>query len=287
MLGTLLVPLDGSGMAERALAWATLLQRVTTARLDLVWTTPGVVRPERAGAGLSATTMDVWDGVPAAEVGSGPGDPAVTILDAIGCRRPDLVVMAADSWSNLGLGSDVAREVARRAPVPIVLIPTGTALPDVDQGARRILVALDGSAYAEQALLPAQSLADALESDLILLRVVSPKAAMVVGLAHDEASLASARRYVEDLAGALHARHRQVSALAVVGNPLTMIPAVGRTQRASLIAMTTRGRGADTHAELGDVASEILRSTGVPLLLVPPIASDRPAPWSRSADTGA
>jgi nucleotide-binding universal stress UspA family protein len=273
-------------MADRALGCATTLQRATAARLELLWTTPGAVNAERTASEVPATTIDIWDGAPVAVLGSGTCDPVATILNAIGCRRPDLVVMAADSWSNLGLGPDVAHEVARRAPVPILLIPTGATLPDLAPEVRRVLVALDGSVSAEQTIKPARALADALEGELILLRVVMPKA-VVASPAHGGDDLASARRYVEDLADTLHTARRRTFALAVVGNPLTMISAVSRTQRATVIAMTTRGRSADVHAELGDVASELLRTTGVPLLLVPPTAPDRSALVSRPADARA
>jgi nucleotide-binding universal stress UspA family protein len=194
--------------------------------------------------------------------------------------------MASAGWSSLGLGTDMAREVARRSPVPILVIPTGMEPPRVDQHVHRILVALDGSEYAEQALTPARALADALAADLVLLRVVRPRA---VASGHPkggkQTNLAGARRYVEELAVSLRSTYMHVSALAVVGDPLSMIAAVSRAQRADLIAMTTRGRGAETHSELGDVSSEILRSSGVPLLLVPPLAPGGFALWSESATT--
>jgi nucleotide-binding universal stress UspA family protein len=87
---------------------------------------------------------------------------------------------------------------------------------------------------------------------------------------------------VEGLAVPLRSIRRRVSALAVVGDPLSMIAAVSRAQHADVIAMTTRGRAAETHSDLGDVSSEILRSTDVPLLLVPPMAHDALAVRSRS-----
>jgi nucleotide-binding universal stress UspA family protein len=154
----------------------------------------------------------------------------------------------------------------------------------IDQGVRRILVALDGSEYAEQALTPARALADALRAELLLLRVVRPRAVASGSLEHGiRVDLAGARRYVDRLAVPLRATGTRASSLAVVGNPLTMIAAVSRAQRADLIAITTRGRGADTRSELGGVSSEILRSSGVPLLLVPSKAPGGFALSSKSA----
>jgi nucleotide-binding universal stress UspA family protein len=284
-LATLLVPLDGSWMAERALTCATMLQRATGARLELLRTVPDLVHANGIGCEGAAGTMNVWDGARAAEAGDGPGDPVTTILAAIRCRRPALVVMASASWSSLGLGADVAREVARRSPVPILAIPTGMEPPRMERHVRRILVALDGSACAEQALTPARALADALAADLVLLRVVRPRAFPSDRLeGGNQVDLAGARRYVEGLAIPLRSIRAQVSALAVMGDPLSMIAAVSRAQRADVIAMTTHGQGAETHSGLGDVPSEILRSTGVPLLLVPPMAPGEVAVRSRLAD---
>jgi nucleotide-binding universal stress UspA family protein len=180
--------------------------------------------------------------------------------------------MASNSWSSVGLGIDVARQVARRSPVPVLVIPTGRESCREDHDVRRILVALDGSEQAEQALTPTRVLADALEADMLLLRVVTPKVAVFSGRAQDDVDLAAARRYVESLADAMQATGRRVSALAVVGEPGTMIATVSRTQRAGLLAMTTRGKGAIGYSELGGIATSSLQSVGMPLLLVPPFA---------------
>jgi nucleotide-binding universal stress UspA family protein len=145
----------------------------------------------------------------------------------------------------------------------------------IDRSVRRIPVALDGSEYAEPSLTPARALADALAADRVLLRVVRPWAVASGTLEDgDQVDLAGARRYVEGLAVALRSTDVRVSALAVVGAP-SMIAAVSRAHRVDLIAMTTRGRAANTQPELGGVSSEILRSSGVPLLLVPPLAPGR------------
>jgi nucleotide-binding universal stress UspA family protein len=247
-IATLLVPHDGSWMADRALACATMLHRATGACLDLL--------------------RMAHDAAP----GSDPDDPVSTILDAIEGRRPDLVVMASDSWSHAGVGVDVARKVARCSPAPVLVIPTGLESVRDEYEVRRILVALDGSEQAEQALTPARALADALDADLLLLRVVTPKAAVPGGRAPDDLDLPAARRYVEALAAELQATGRRVSALSVVGEPGTMIAAVSRTQRASLIAMTTRGKGATGRSGLGGIADGSLQAAGMPLLLVPPFA---------------
>jgi nucleotide-binding universal stress UspA family protein len=260
-------------MADRALACAAMLQRAAGARLDLLRIAPDVVPGTHVRSALPADGTDAWDGVVVVESVADFGDPVSSIVDAIEDRRPDLVVMASDTWSSAGLGVDIAHHVARRSPVPVLVVPTGPESVRDGHDVRRILVALDGSEQAEQALGPAQMLAHALDADMLLLRVVTPKVAVFAGRADgDDVDLAAARRYVEELAREIQTARTRVSALAVAGEPGTMIAAVGRTQRASVLAMSTRGRGDPGYPALGGIAAGSLRSSGVPLLLVPPLA---------------
>jgi nucleotide-binding universal stress UspA family protein len=257
-------------MADRALACATMLQGATGARLDLLRLAPDLIPGMQSPSGPMAGVTDIWNGASTLDRGTDLDDPVTVILNDIERRRPDLVVMPSDSWSSVGLGVDVARQVARRSPVPVLLIPTGPESFREDHDVRRILVALDGSESAEQALIPAGVLADALEADMLLLRVVTPKHAVFGGRApDDDLDLAAARRYVEALADALQRSGRRASALAVVGEPGTMIAAVSRTQRAGMLAMTTHGKCANRYSELGGIATSSLQSVGMPLLLVP------------------
>jgi nucleotide-binding universal stress UspA family protein len=260
-------------MADRALGCAAMLQGATGARLDLLRIAPDVVPGSHVRSALPADAPDVRGGVSGGESVADFGDPVSSIVDVIGDRRPDLVVMASESWSSAGLGIDVAHHVARHSPVPVLVVPTGPESVRDGHDVRRILVALDGSEQAEQALRPAQMLANALDADMLLLRVVTPKRAVFGGRAHgDDVDLAAARRYVEELARTIRTSRTRVSALAVVGEPGTMIAAVGRAQRASVLAMSTRGKGDSGHPAMGGIATSSLQSAGVPLLLVPPSA---------------
>ena len=82
-LATLLVPFDGSWMADRALACATMLQRATGAHLDLLGTAPDVAHANHIASGVTDRRHDVWDGAGEADQGDGPGDPVAIILATI------------------------------------------------------------------------------------------------------------------------------------------------------------------------------------------------------------
>ena len=270
---TLLVPHDGSWMADRVLAYAAILQDATGGRLDVLRLEPDGLLEAHVQSRVPPGAGNSQDDASAIDQGADLSAPATIIRDAIERCRPDLVVMASETWSTIGLGVEVTRQVARCSSAPILVIPTNSESPRRDLDVRRVLVALDGSEQAEQALAPAQMLADALEGDMLLLRVMTAKVGVGGGRAPDDGlDLAGARRYVEDLARQLQASRSRVSALAVVGDPGTMISTVSRTQRASLLAMTTRGNGALSSFGLGSIAESSLQSSTLPLLLVPPDA---------------
>jgi nucleotide-binding universal stress UspA family protein len=105
------------------------------------------------------------------------GPIASTLLSAIISFHADLIVLCSHGHSGVTsklLGS-VAEKLVCRSPIPILLLREGNLLP---QQSCRILVALDGSPYANKILLPATQLATALatpgHSTLHLTRVVSP-----------------------------------------------------------------------------------------------------------------
>jgi nucleotide-binding universal stress UspA family protein len=83
--------------------------------------------------------------------------------------------MAPASRSRLGqwLQRGTSYDVLKRAPVPVLVVPPRWRMWNPRPTIRRILVPLDGSALAEEALQPAQALAAAMNAGIELLRVVS------------------------------------------------------------------------------------------------------------------
>jgi nucleotide-binding universal stress UspA family protein len=218
MYRTILVPLDGSQLAERALPYASVLARGSGAHLVLVrvaheeprtdapesttlaWATGteplierttgrgGAAAPEDEGAaprGPADYLEDVAAGLafPQTALAVASGPPAAGILGEARDRTADLIVMATHGRSGLGrwLYGSVADDVLRHADRPVLLVPATAPPTPPDTGSRRALVALDGSPFAEAALGPAQDLARALGAGLVLLRVVEPPGAAFGG----------------------------------------------------------------------------------------------------------
>jgi nucleotide-binding universal stress UspA family protein len=278
MISTILVPIDGSVMADRALSYGMVVARATSARLILLGTTPKLASTRFAQAQLETSAEEVRAQGVMAEAHVVPGDWPDALLRASHTHRCELVVVPGRG-ATLNDWSTVAQEIVRQAEVPVLVVPIDAPPMPAASRLLRVLVALDGSARAEETLAPACALADALGSELLLLRVIRPETVVQGGEADGRGSnLAAAREYNESRAHRLRASHRRVTAFTVMGDPSSMIAAVGRAQSADLIAMTTHGDGGSGWPALGSVAARSLQSTGMPLLLVPSgSANDRAA----------
>jgi nucleotide-binding universal stress UspA family protein len=136
-LGTILVPLDGSVLAETALPEALELARERGARLLLVRAaeahTPVAVDPTQAQVRVVQEAEAYLASVKARLAATGMtdietsvwyGSPAYAIVEAARLRRADLIVMTTHGRTGLGrliLGS-VAESVLRGTTTPILLL---------------------------------------------------------------------------------------------------------------------------------------------------------------------
>ena len=141
---TILVPLDGSLLAEMALTPAVEMAREKGAKLVLLRAAEAhttVADPTEAQvtvvreaedylAGVRARVLE--GGAPVVETSVWYGPPAEAIAEAAKYREADLIVMSTHGRSGLGrlvLGS-VAENVLRATPTPILLIRPGNAPVD-------------------------------------------------------------------------------------------------------------------------------------------------------------
>lgn len=251
MFGTIMVPLDGSLLAERALPYAEAVARAAGARLALVRAAGARSLP---GQKPGAAHMAALEGAEtyleqAARRIAGPGlsvDTGVTfagavegIMDEIDFRRPDLIVMATHGRGGLGrlaLGSVVWTLVTRTA-VPILLVRIGQPAAPAQPFAERpkILVPADGSVLAKKAPPLDAALADLLGGELLLLQAISSFAR---GADADERAVA--RRYLDGLAARFASPGRRISCEIRAGTPAAAIAAAGRDDGAALDGLGER-----------------------------------------------
>ena len=182
MFSKILVPLDGSDRAERALAVAGQLARASHGAVILVRVVNDIADTSALLATAPLPRVDYLDRderearryldeIAASEALRGTrvearvefGITAEVILDSAAAWKADAIVLCSHGRTGLtrwALGS-VAQQVVRRSTVPTVLLRERGGLP---LGARengghefRILIPLDGSELAEAALAPAIS----------------------------------------------------------------------------------------------------------------------------------
>jgi nucleotide-binding universal stress UspA family protein len=221
----ILVPLDGSALAERAVPVAARIARAGAARVLLV---RAVAVPLAYGFVIEGDAMrwhQAQDEAEAARAYLGEvaqsaalaglpvdsiteiGTAAGVVLDAIAERGADLVVMTSHGRTGLGrwvLGS-VAEHVVHHSPAPVlVLRGRESSIGDISAGdvehRMRILVPLDGSPLAETALAPARGLALALAAprpaEIHLTLIVSPYEAVPTNMP-DALIVDGAKTYLE------------------------------------------------------------------------------------------
>ncbi len=200
MFKRILVPLDGSNRAERAIPVAARIARALGGSVILlqVTTTPVEYGPyiapssERAKEQIDAelseantylqniAKTDELVGIPT-EVKALFGAAAPTILSAAQTFHANIIVMCSHGYTGFKrwiMGS-VADKVTRYSPVPVLVLREGGPVPAVAvQEPVRVLVSVDGSPLSEAVLEPAAYLAAALaqatsqQGALHLLRVV-------------------------------------------------------------------------------------------------------------------
>lgn len=141
----------------------------------------------------------------------------------------------------------------------------------------KVLVPLDRSTLAEQALGPAAAIARASGAaiDLVLVHQPLPVAALDdapwnVALGADE------QRYVDTVAQELAAGASIAPTHAVLrGEPVDAISRRAIDGRADLIVMTSHGRTGLSRAWLGSVADGVMRRSNVPVLMLRPVGEKR------------
>ena len=288
----ILVPLDGSELAERALGPARQLAVATGATLLLVQVVPehdrGAVtglsdeieEAQRYLAGLACRLRAPGGGesAPTILTQACSGDPAARIVREAEQWHTELIVMSTHGRGGLGrlVRGSVADAVLRASSVPVLLVPARCGavrglVGDV------VLAPVDGSAFAEVALGRAAELARELCAPLVVLHAVHYPPTPVEGLAPTFAMIdelmADGRAYVDGLVAQVRRAGVDARGEVVVGLPAGVILDRAERLNAAAVVMATHGRGGLSRLAFGSVADEVLRHVRRPLLLLRPLGA--------------
>ncbi len=295
MMDALLVPLDGSVLAEQALVTAGDLASRTGAELHVVSVFQRL--PELAAspdlqladgtarARIREYLHDVADRV-AAEWGITArrallrGDIAEAVGDYVAATKIDLVVMTTHGRhgaSRHWLGGTADRLI-RSLPCPVLAYrpQPDAAAPTVGAGGP-IVVPLDGSVEGDAAIEQAVALARLTTTPIALVHIVDPAPPAWTVMPPDlpipstawlESRRLWATELLHELAAGLRARGlRAYATVRSAGSTAGAILAFAAQERASLIAVPTRRRGAAARLFLGSVADKLVRAAPMPVLV--------------------
>jgi len=294
----LLVPLDGSGLAETTLPYVHTLAhaygegaRVTLLHL-IEREAPSSVHGARhlttvpeADAYLSEIAAGLRAEGIAADIHvdtNERGDTAGRIVDHAAEMRADLVVLCAHGRSGLGrwLFGSIAQKVLAVGVAPVLMVlPTAGSEPRPPT-LQQIILPLDGTPDSEVALPLAEQLARATGGTMHLVLVVptvgslsgamssiarfSPKVtAELLESAGNDAAI-----YLEALASRLRAAGIPVETSIARDDPATAILDLAKHVHADLIVMASHGRAGMGGAWAGSVSNKVLARAPGPFLLI-------------------
>jgi nucleotide-binding universal stress UspA family protein len=299
MYDTILVPLDGSTLAERVLPYAERLARAAQGRIRLFQAVPEVSFVPRAERDIDYLAERLRQHGLTVQSSVRHGDAAHLILDEARAQQADLIMMSTHGGSGHGrwLYGNIADSVLRRASVPVLLVPSTSDHPWPADRALHVLVALDGSEPSREALSPARELSKLLGGRLHLVEAIESPVPYSLWQSYPdiEAELftqqAKARQYLEDVANELRAEGQTVETDAVIGPPASAVASLARERDVDLIVMATYGQGHAIRVTLGSTATGTLQRSHVPLLFVhpraEPAAEMAPADLSKDATSTA
>lgn len=295
MFKRILIPLDGSRLAEQALEPALRIAQSAFGELilmrvpvyaeshapDYLVQDPIIAFADTVS--LPGSAVDYLQNLREANVRPnltlrcflGEGDRAGAIINAAQSEQVDLIVMSTQGrtgFSRWVFGS-VSSRVLSHAPCPVLVFHKPSLI-------EHILITLDGSLLAEQALEPGLALAKVFGSRVTLLRVllvpdIRPNQSASQGGAgrstaspQEENQNALAQRYLHDLIAIQGAGSVKVKGMVISGQVATSILDFATEQNIDLIAMTTHGRTGLRRWVYGSVTEKVLYGSGRAILVV-------------------
>jgi nucleotide-binding universal stress UspA family protein len=307
MFHQIVVPLDGSLLAEQALPIAARLARESSGALLLIRV---INPPVDYSGGVSPFPMmpgetieeemkkaaDYLDAVAARAPLTGIanmrevryGLPAQQVLEVAEAHDSDLIVLCSHGrtgFARWALGS-VAHTLIHQGTVPLLVLRQQQEPAPVETGRPFCtLVPLDGSELSEAVLAPALALTEALAAPnrgvLRLVQVVKDFRSVAeegfVGELNKETHRL-ARSYLAGVAGRIEAQQpdstlsltTSVEVAPDVASALLDMAEQAGPQGCDLIAISTHGRGGLERWVMDSVTERLLNSTRLPMLIVRP-----------------
>ena len=291
-LREVLVPLDGSSLAESALAAALPIANGCDSHITLLHVieqaAPSTIHGDthlNDSTEASSYLARIAESVPGAEIHVHPnpeGDVARSIADHAAEFGSDLIVLCAhgEGGASSWLTGTKAQQIIRRAAPPVLLVRESAVAPFSPTG---IIVALDLAAHGDAALQPSVAIARALQLPITLLAVVPTKATLgtlqaTTALFSPSASTAAlelehqaAVARLREVAESLGASGLTVRAEVLRGEALKQVAEHAAKNPAAVLAVATHGKTGMDAFWSESVGSRVVGRVTNPLLLVHPV----------------
>jgi len=306
----IVVPLDGSELSEMALPHAVVFAQARGYGLTLLRaaTLPSVLESTGWGALPKDTIWEGWDEELKSQgryldmqaqrlISQGldvhvkllEGDPAREIVSYVE-QHPEVTLIAMSTHGRSGLKrwvfGSVAEKVLHASSVPLLLVhpkhPESQPVDDQLPRYKSLLVPLDGSFFAAQALEFATGIASSLPAPMTLVSAI-PDHYMLGNLIvppavpfkwSDETEFMT--DYLQHCRRSLHLQGLSVGTRVENGSPAEVVLSVAENLQADpsngpgevLIVMATHGRSGLPRLWLGSVAMKVVQASTHPVLLV-------------------
>ncbi len=288
----ILVPLDGSGLAESVLPLTKLLADKMGSEITLLHIIEQKARASVHGEPHLTTSLgadnylDEVAGRLGGNVrikshvhGTEEQDVAVSIASHAMELDADLIALCTHGRSDprrVVFGS-IAQQVLRRVQVPVLLVRPESSTPERLQ---TILVPLDGSHEGEYAYPVATAIARACQANLHMVRIVPTVASMkgdnqaaarltpITAAAALDVEEFEAQSYLAKQVEQMASEGIQASAQVLRGDVVQAIAEVAVTRNTDLTVMATHGRSGLGTFWIGSVAAGLVNKLHQPLILV-------------------
>jgi nucleotide-binding universal stress UspA family protein len=265
--GTIVVPLDGSALADRAVPVATALARPSGGRIVLL----AVACDDRTAA-MRSHLDEVAAGlteVPVSTVVAGGREVSDAIVDVAAAHHASICMTTHGRgglrWAMLG---SVAEQVVAASARPVLLVGPHCA-PDWTPGPGPVVVAHDGAPIGDTLLGTACAWARHLDTSLLLATVIHPL---------DAEDAARPDALFADPEARIRAHGCAVDHLVVQRHfPAGVLADLAVERKAPLVVMGSHGRHGLERLVLGSTTTTVLDLVPCPVLAAPPVHGDRPA----------
>jgi len=268
MFDEILACLDGSQLAQEILPLAHGITAVTSTTLTLI----RVVADAEELAAEECELRQCARRYRAEMRFLLSADPATAIVGELEAKLNAIAAMTTHgrtAWTETILGS-VALRVIQGSSRPVILYRAVSGDEEATKRISTLVLALDGSEFAERLIPFAVEMTKALAARLVLVQALPPQPS-IPALAGNSMSDMLESSHLHGIAGKIKHEHNIDCEWEVLhGDPADALCRYVKGMPETMLAMTSHARGGLQRALLGGATAACLRRAGVPILMYGP-----------------